>query len=42
MDKKQRKELFKKLEKLPKSVQKALTSGQIARHIKVMEGVRHG
>lgn len=40
MDKKQRKELFKKLEKLPRAVQKALTVGQVARHIKVVRGLK--
>ncbi len=40
MDKKQRKELFSKLEKLPKQIQNTLTAGHIARHIKVVRGLK--
>ncbi|MDM5264769.1 hypothetical protein PF327_11240 [Sulfurovum sp. XTW-4] len=39
MDKQQRKELFRKLKTLPKSVQNTLTVSHLARHIKVMKGL---
>jgi len=39
MNKEQRKELFKKLNKLPKAVQNTLTVSHLARHIKVMKGI---
>ena len=42
MNKTQRKELFNKLDKLPKAVSKALTVSKIARHLKIAKGVCHG
>lgn len=42
MTKQERREFFKKLEKLPKAVRNTLTAKHLARHIKVMRGVCHG